>query len=102
MPRKLFTFAAGVSAAVCVVVAGLRLRGNFVTDQLFVQRFWDAGDRSYWHQDRILAGRGVISFTRFLQSGKRPSFRQDRARYGSSRFHSTFPPDHDDPDVVAL
>src|SRR3954452_7738197 len=102
MHRKLFTLAAGVSAVVCIAVAGLCVRGYFVTDQFYTQGFWDAGDRSYWGQERILTGRGGISLARVVQSGSRPSYgMQMGRRFGSHPFHITRPPEYPESDLAA-
>jgi hypothetical protein len=97
MRRKLFTIAAGVSAVLCIAVCVLWVRGYFVTDQFYWQAFKDERNRSYWRQDRVLAGRGGISVMRLLQSGVTPRFRERlRAKFGGQPFHITRPPEYPD------
>jgi len=79
----------GVSALVCVAACVFWVRGYFISDSFFREKYQDVGDRSYWIQDMVRSGRGGIGMNEISQGFKRGW------RYGrKAPFHRTLPAEY--------
>src|SRR5688572_27541117 len=66
--RIFFNVLVTLSLLLFVISVVLWVRGYFVSDLLFWQRFEDEVDRSYWIQNVIRSGRGGVGMNRIVQA----------------------------------
>src|SRR5947208_896979 len=93
MRRKLFTFAAAVSALLCVAVCGLWVRSHLVRDYAFAFLPWpgDAAGERYLKLDADTGG-GQVEFSwKVWTAAQREQVRQHNELAGAGFYHRAFP-----------
>jgi len=75
--RRAFNIVSALSLLLCVAVAVLWVRSYWASDAIYVMRWEDEEQLTFFTQDVLVVGRGGVGFSRRVESGDRGTFRND-------------------------